>query len=36
MSSSLNKEGLDKIINTLFSHMTENNNTEIKEEKWSP
>jgi len=36
VSSSLNKEGLDKIINTLFSHMTENNNIEIKEEKWSP
>ena len=36
VSSSLNKEGLDKIIKTLFSHMTENNNIEIKEEKWSP
>jgi GTP-binding protein len=40
VSSSLNKEGLDTIINTLYScmnkHKEENNNKEIKEKKWSP
>ena len=38
-SSSLNKEGLDNIINTLYSFVTEHNkenNNQIKEEKWSP
>jgi tRNA U34 5-carboxymethylaminomethyl modifying GTPase MnmE/TrmE len=39
VSSSLNKEGLDNIINTLYSFVTEHNkenNNQIKEEKWSP
>ena len=40
VSSSLKKEGLDTIINTLYSFMAEhnkvNNNKKIKEEKWSP
>ena len=39
VSSSLKKEGLDTIINTLYSFMAEHNkinNNKIKEEKWSP
>ena len=40
VSSSLNKEGLDTIINTSYSCINkreeENNNKEIKEKKWSP
>ena len=40
VSSSLKKEGLDIIINTLYSFMTEHNkvhnNNKVKEEKWSP
>ena len=40
VSSSLKKEGLDTVINTLYSFMTEHNkvhnNNKIKEEKWSP
>ena len=39
VSSAINKEGLDSIINTLYSFMEEHNkedNNEIKEEKWSP
>lgn len=36
ISSSVNKEGLNEIINILFSNMRENNKLKIKEEKWSP